>query len=181
MGDTRSRAVPGGSGAEGVLAALTVVSLTWERFRAARERLLDSTDPTIEFRYDLLIEDEVVERTTGTADLDRLEWATETVTQASNEEYVWHAVSDSSHTWMQMDAWELPRRGCWLQMGRGEVPLGVMGFVPGTPAYVGLPKLMRPQGYGDSVETLRATLPLDWASTWRVGHSGTRGPMRVGT
>lgn len=138
-----------------------------QRFRAARERLLASTDTTIEFRYDVRLGGEVATRTQGTADVAREEWATETVAKVPGRDkpYVWHALSSKGRTWMQMDDWEPPASGCWLQMGPGEVPLGVTGLLPGIPAYTALPKAIRVQGYLDSNSSLRASLRLDLAAT----------------
>jgi hypothetical protein len=137
------------------------------RFRAARERLLSSTDTSIEFRYDVRVDDEVAARTQGTAYLDREEWATETVSKVPGryKTYVWHAVSSAGRTWMQMDAWKPPISGCWLQMGPRELPLGVTGLLPGIPAYLALPKAMRVDGYLDTPASMPATLRLDLAVT----------------
>ena len=85
------------------------------------------------------------------------------------EATVWHAVSSEGRVWMQMEEWEPPASGCWLQMGRQEVPLGVTGGQPGIPAYLALPRIMRVHGYVDSQATLRATLRLDVAATMLPG------------
>jgi hypothetical protein len=58
-------------------------------------------------------------------------------------------VSDGRTEWLQMAEWAAPRAGCWLELGPGEVPLGLSALRPAGPVYLDLVANLTPLDFVD--------------------------------
>lgn len=72
--------------------------------------------------------------------------------------------STDGTVWMQLPGWPPYARGCWLQMGPGQVPVGVLAMTPDQPVYYRALGALEASGFADSAgTTLSGTLRADAA------------------
>lgn len=137
--------------------------------RAAKESLRTAVanvvDGSIDFRYSLGDGSHTWERTSGTYVMEPEGWAaTSRFVDASDNdtEYTMHVRSTDGRLWMQMEQWPEPDRGCWLALGRGMVPVGLLAMSPQQPAYITLLETVRPAiwAQGTSAGVMSVTMPL---------------------
>lgn len=81
--------------------------------------------------------------------------ATMTMTDPNEPEpVVMESRSTDGTVWMQMRDWPAPMTGCWLEMGPGQVPVGIQAMQPDEPTYISILGHLRTSGYANEAETL---------------------------
>ena len=55
---------------------------------------------------------------------------------------------------MQLSSWPEPAAGCWLRMGPGEAPIGLLAMTPKLPFYIGLLGTLHAVGFAPGDDTI---------------------------
>ncbi|WP_139984425.1 hypothetical protein [Nocardioides litoris] len=138
------------------------------------------TEPVTPFVAVTSAEDVTLVETEGSATLEGWRATTRFTYPAEDGDSTMRVVSRGTTTWIQMVGWPEPARGCWLELGPRQVPLGITAMVPGTPAYVSLLDFLRADGSSaDGRGVVEGSLPLraamalvDGRALQRMGVSG---------
>jgi hypothetical protein len=103
--------------------------------------------PAVDFRYRTLSGSTVLTETSGRAFLDggwsattRFDDAATGVVAPPGEgaDYRMSARGTDDDVFIQLSSWPGAIAGCWLRMGPGEAPIGLLAMTPELPFYVGL-------------------------------------------
>jgi hypothetical protein len=133
------------------------------------------TAPAVDFRYRTLSGTTVLTETSGRAFLDGGWSATTTFDdaatgvvapqdddqdddqddeQGSGADYTMSVRATDDDVFMQLSSWPEPAAGCWLQMGPGEAPVGLLAMTPKLPFYIGLLGTLHAVGFEDGDDSV---------------------------
>jgi hypothetical protein len=103
--------------------------------------------PAVDFRYRILSGSTVLTQTSGRAFLAG-GWSATTefddaatglvAPQGDDAQDRMSVRATADDVFIQLRSWPAPFAGCWLQMGPGEAPIGLLAMTPELPFYVGL-------------------------------------------
>lgn len=132
---------------------------------ALRSAVANVVDSSIDFRYTLGDGSHTWERTDGTYSLDPEGWAaTSRFVDVSDDDttYTMHVTSTDGWLWMQMEQWPPPDKGCWLLLGPGQVPVGLLAMSPQQPGYVTVLDTLKPASWAQATTSgvMTVTIPL---------------------
>lgn len=116
-----------------------------------------------DFRAELKLNSTTLLRVDGT-DHAAAGWEARTTMNdlVEGQNYIIHARSTPTRSWMQMEGWKGDSAGCWLALGPRDVPVGIGGLTRGEPAYLGALSALRADRFVDAeVGGIAASLPLD--------------------
>ena len=127
--------------------------------------------PAVDFRYRTLSGTTVLTETSGRAFLDGGWSATTTFDEAATgvvapqdddqddeqgdgADYTMSVRATDDDVFMQLSSWPERAAGCWLQMGPGEAPVGLLAMTPKLPFYIGLLGTLHAVGFEDGDESV---------------------------
>jgi hypothetical protein len=102
------------------------------------------------------------------------EFADLTLPGGADQDYRMEVLAPGRDVFMQMIGWPEQYAGCWLQMRRGEVPIGILALTPRFPAYVGLLSAVQALGFepgGEDDSQVVVTMPLRVAQLLMSGRA----------
>jgi hypothetical protein len=112
--------------------------------------------PAVDFRYRTLSGSTVLTETSGRAFLDggwsattRFDDAATGVVAPPGEEsdYRMSVRGTDDDVFIQLSSWPEAIAGCWLRMGPGEAPIGLLAMTPELPFYIGLLGTLHAKGF----------------------------------
>jgi len=149
-------------------------------------------DDATGFEARMVVAGDTYVETTGVAVSSGWESSSAFTLPTEDEPSLMDARSTNGTVWMRMHDWTGDSKGCWLEMSKTQVPLGMLAMTPDQPVYYSLLAFLGTSGFANEAKTimvgdLRATAAIGLLTSQLVTEldlaslrSSDRVPVEIG-